>query len=154
MHKTYLLLLCCLVIGSLSCVHKEDNFEDTKEYQMYMEYLDQVRSEGLKFYQVAHESERNLKDEKRALEIKINDYISSNNLYFDREPTEEQRIEFLNELNNFINSQDLHQEVKENLIKYWALVFNPKMDELKNNFLKTANLEKEQLLTVLQNRNR
>jgi hypothetical protein len=138
----------------VSCHEKESNFEDTKEYQLYMEYLDQVRNEGLKFYQVAHESEMNLKEEKRTLEMKINEYIQSNDLYFDREPTEEQRIEFLNELNNFINSQDLHREVKENLIRYWALVFNPKMDELKNNFLKTANLEKEQLLTVLQNRNR
>jgi hypothetical protein len=134
----------------------ESNYQETIEYHMYMNYMDQVAKEDLKFYiidETLSKSENEvLKEQKRVLESKIDQYIKENNLYFSSEPTELERLEFLNLINDFIDSQIVNEEIKENVKKMWSLNFNPLREELRNNFLKASGLKKEDLLTVYQNR--
>ncbi len=92
------------------------------------------------------------KTQKRTLENDIDKYIKENKLQFTSEPTELERLEFLNLINNFIDSQPVDSEIKKNVKKWWSLTFSPMREELRNNFLKEKKKKKEELLGVYQNR--
>ena len=148
--KVYFLLLALMFTACNQVA--ENTYQDTKEYQLYVEYLDQIKAEKMKFYVLGEDFSPAKKKEKRELEERIDQFIETNNLYFQSEPTELERLEFLNLLNEFIDSQVVDEEIKQNVKRYWALTFSPMRDELRDNFLKVSGLKKEQLLTVFQNR--
>ncbi|NNF32746.1 MAG: hypothetical protein HKN68_01470 [Saprospiraceae bacterium] len=157
MNKYMIMCFLPLVLSFLACNQvAESNYQETIEYHLYMNYLDQVAKEDLKFYiidETLSKSENEaLKQQKRMLESKIDEYIKENNLYFSSEPTEMERLEFLNLINDFIDSQTIDEEIRKNVKKMWSLNFNPLRDELRKNFLKASGLKKEDLLTVYQNR--
>lgn len=131
----------------------ENNYLESKEYKLYMAYNDQVKEELLKFIYVAHEDySPELALAKRQLSKDIDAYIISNNLIFHSEPSESERVAFLNEISSFIDGQEVPNELKENLKNYWALTFNPRYQELKEDFIRVSNLNKEELITLYKNR--
>ena len=153
MNKYMLLYFLPLVLSMIACNQvAESTYQDTKEYHQYMDYLDLIKSEKMKFYMIDDQFSSTMKDQKRSLEEGIDQYIKENNLYFSSEPTEMERLEFLNLINDFIDTQAVDEEIKKNVKKYWSLTFSPMRDELRDNFLKASGLNKEQLLTVFQNR--
>ena len=153
MNKYILLYFLPLVLSMIACNQvAESTYQDTKEYHQYMDYLDLIKSEKMKFYMIDDQFSSTMKDQKRSLEESIDQYIKENNLYFSSEPTELERLEFLNLINDFIDTQAVDEEIKKNVKKYWSLTFSPMRDELRDNFLKASGLNKEQLLTVFQNR--
>jgi hypothetical protein len=157
MKKYTLFFFLPLVLSVIACNNVvESNYQETIEYRQYMEYMDKISFEEFKFYKIDENLTRSenesLKEQKRSLEVKIDEFIKENNLYFASEPTELERLEFLNLINDFIDDQSVDKEIKENVKRMWSLNFNPLKDELRNNFLKASGLNKEDLLKVYQNR--
>lgn len=143
-----------IVVMFTACQKPTDtNYLETIEYKRYMEYNDQVKEELLKFNYAAREDySPELAQSKRQLTRDIDEFITTNNLIFQSQPTEAERLAFLDKINEFVDGHGAPEKVKDNLKNYWALTFNPRYQELKEDFLKVSNLNKEELLTLYKNR--
>ena len=107
-----------------------------------MDYLDLIKSEKMKLYMIDDQFSSTMKDQKRSLEEGIDQYIKENNLYFSSEPTELERLEFLNLINDFIDSQAVDEEIKKNdyqnriKIRYVAFIKHAFKEAIPNSNIK------------------